>query len=258
MQFENIIFEQVPPLAILTINRPEVRNALNQKSWQEIQEVLDEVSRNDELKVLIITGAGEKAFIAGSDIKALRERTMVETLDNQLQALLRNIEALKKPVIAAINGYALGGGCEVALACDIRVASEKAKFGQPEINLGIMPGAGGTQRLARLVGPGVAKELIFMGRIIDAEEAYRIGLVNKVVPHGQLMDTVKDMATTIAKKSPLTLSLAKLVVNTSFDTDITTGLAIERLGQTIIFGSSDRKEGIDAFLEKREPNFKGE
>lgn len=258
MEYKNVIFEKEPPLATLTINRPDVRNALNQETCREIQEVLKEVSEDDDVRVLIITGAGEKAFIAGADVKALRDRSMSKTLDNEFQYLLRDLETLNKPVIAAINGFALGGGCEVALACDIRIASENAKFGQPEINLGIMPGAGGTQRLARLVGVGMAKELIFTGRIIDPPEALQIGLINRIVPPDELMDTVKEMADGMGQKSPFTLGVAKQVINSALDSDITTGLTIERLGQTAIFGSADRKEGIEAFLEKRKPHFKGE
>lgn len=258
MEYKNVIYAKEPPLATLTINRPDVRNALNQETCREIREVINEVSSDDEVQVLVITGAGEKAFIAGADINALKDRSMAQTLDNEFQLILRELETLKKPVIAAINGYALGGGCEVALACDIRIAADNAKLGQPEINLGIMPGAGGTQRLARLVGPGIAKELIFTGRIIDTSEALQMGLINRSVQQEELMSTVNEMAEDMSKKSPLTLSIAKLVINSGLDADITTGLTIERLGQTAIFGSSDRKEGIEAFLEKRKPNFKGE
>lgn len=244
-------------IAVVTINRPEVRNALNSPTWSELAQVISIVASSEDVKALIITGAGDKAFVAGADIKALKEKSMVETLSGSGQQVLNSLENLHKPVIAAINGYALGGGCELAMACDLRIASERASMGLPETRLGIVPGAGGTQRLLRLVGLGKAKELIMTGRIVNAEEAMRIGLVNRVVPHDNLMKVAEDTAAEILRGGPLALRLAKAVLNVGATTDIRTGLTLELLAQTILFGSEDRVEGLSAFLEKRDPVYKG-
>lgn len=192
--FKNLLIEVKEGICTLTINRPEVRNALNRETWHELRDIIGQVDGDDSVKVVIITGAGEKAFIGGADVRTLKERSMMETLVGENQLILNSLESLTKSVIAAVNGVALGGGCEVAMACDIRIASENAKFGQPELNLGILPGAGGTQRLSRLVGLGKAKELVFCGEIIDAYEAERIGLVNRVFPAEQLMSAAHETA----------------------------------------------------------------
>ncbi|SHJ35754.1 enoyl-CoA hydratase/isomerase family protein [Desulfofundulus thermosubterraneus] len=257
MGFKNLILEKEEGIAVATVNRPEVRNALNRETWQEINSLIDQVEKDEEIQVLIFTGAGDKAFVAGADVASLKERTMLETFVNENQATLNRLANMEKVTIAAINGYALGGGCELALACDLRVAAENARLGQPELNLGILPGAGGTQRLARLVGIGNAKELILTGEIIDAAEAYRIGLVNKVVPAGEAVRAAKEMAQKIMAKGPLAVRFAKAVINWGSNVSLESGLIMERLAQTILFGTEDRLEGLTAFLEKRRPVYKG-
>jgi len=258
MHFKNLLVEKKEGIGTIVINRPDVRNALNRETWLELREAIKDVGGDNEVKVVVITGAGDKAFVGGADIKGLSERTMFETLEWEAVDILSELENLKKPVIAAVNGFALGGGCELAMACDIRIAVENAKFGQPEVGLGIIPGAGGTQRLPRLVGKGKAKELIFTGDVIDAREAERIGLVNKVVSQDGLMDAVKDMAKKIMAKGPLSVRLAKEAINAGTEMDMEKAFLLEKLAQTVIFSSGDRTEGIAAFLEKRKPAFKGE
>lgn len=257
MEYKNLILQKANNIAILIINRPEVRNALNKETVQELRRAITDVRLDGSMQILIITGAGEKAFVGGADLASLKNRTMLETLANENQQVLDELAALEKPVIAAVNGFALGGGCELAMACDIRIASENAKFGQPEPGLGFLPGAGGTQRLPRLVGPARAKELIFTGEIISAQEAERIGLVNRVVPQDMLMKTALEMAEKIVEKGPLAVRLAKMVIDQGLQMDLHNGLLLERLAQTIIFSSEDRKEGIEAFFDKRHPSFKG-
>lgn len=252
-----IIIERQENIGIITINRPEVRNALDKQTWADLCDAFVELEADANIAVIIVTGAGDKAFVAGADLNALKARTGVETLSGETPAIVSRIEQVTKPTIAAINGFVFGGGLELAMVCDIRICSRQAKLGQTEINVGILPGAGGTQRLTRLVGLAKAKELIFTGKIIDAEQAEKIGLVNQVVEHDQLMDATLDMARNIATKSPLTLKIAKLAVNQGLNADLATGLVLERLGQSFIFASEDRMEGINAFLEKRQPNFKG-
>ena len=257
MVLQNWCLENKDGIGILTINRPRLYNVLDKQSWSELAEALQLVKEDRNIRVLIITGAGEKAFMAGADIKWLKERDALDILEGGPQAVLSQLEKLPKPVIAAVNGYAIGGGCELALACDIRIASEKAKFGQAEINLGILPGGGGTQRLSRLVGTGKAKELIYTGDIIDAFEAERIGLVNKVVSPETLMDSAFAMARKIAAKGPVALKIIKGVIDIGSGTDFATGLAYEQFGQAILFATEDRMEGINAFLEKRPAKFQG-
>ena len=244
-------------LGIVTINRPEVRNALNKPAWHALREAFWSLGDDPKVRVIIVTGAGSKAFVAGADLNALLERDVAETFRAENQRIVDQIAEIDKPTIAAINGFALGGGLELATACDIRICSDTASFGQTELNVGILPGAGGTQRLARLVGMGKAKELIFTGKIISALEAQRIGLVNIVVEPENLMDAAVDLAKKIAEKSPLVLQLAKFVINNGIDQDMRTAQALERLGQTVMFGSADHVEGITAFLQKRKPDFKG-
>ena len=258
MDYKNLLFQKDGSIAIITLNRPEVHNALDPQTWSELRAAIGECRCDPEVRVVIITGAGGKAFAAGADIRALRERLALEVLKGEAQEVLNEIENLDKPVIAAIDGYALGGGCELALACDIRIATSRSKFGQPEVNLGIIPGAGGTQRLTRLVGPGKAKELIFTGDIITAQEAKEIGLVNKVVDSPEeLLPAAKAMAQKIIQKGPVAVSLAKLAINTGANVDLRSGLAVERLAQTVAFYTEDRIEGTTAFLEKRPPQFQG-
>lgn len=257
MEYRHLNVEKSEGIATVTINRPEVRNALNAETWREIRAVIRELAGDDDVKVAIFTGSGDKAFASGADINVLKQRTMVEALEGESQAILAELEDFSKPTIAAINGYCLGGGCELAMACDIRIAAESARLGQPEVNIGIIPGAGGTQRLARLVGLGKAKELILTGDIIDAQEALRIGLVNKVVPDDQLMAAARDMARKIMAKGPLAVRLAKTVVNVSLSTDLHTGLLLERISEALLFGTEDKLEGTSAFLEKRKPVFRG-
>jgi enoyl-CoA hydratase len=258
MEYKNILLEKDGHIALLTINRPEVRNALDPQTWAEIRSAIRECKFDKDVRVVIITGAGGKAFASGADIRSLRERETLEVLKSEAQESLNDIENLDKPVIAAIDGFALGGGCELAMACDIRIATSRSKLGQPEVNLGIIPGAGGTQRLQRLVGMGKAKELIFTGDIISAQEAKEIGLVNKVVEQPEdLMPAAKEMAQKIIAKAPVAVGLAKLAINVGANTDINSGLLFERFAQTIAFSTEDRIEGTTAFLEKRKAVFKG-
>lgn len=241
----------------VTVNRPEVRNACDQETWRMLQESFKKLDEDPNVKVIMLTGAGEKAFIAGADLNALKVRSVLETLDSQNSAAARIIEKVNKPTIAVINGYALGGGCEIALACDIRIASENAKFGQTEINVGIIPGAGGTQRLRNIVGQGRAMEMILTGDVISSEEAYRIGLVNKVVPQADLYEEAEKIALKIASKSQIAVKLAKKSVRDGAALPIDTGLLIEVLAQSVLFSTEDHLEGINAFLEKRKPEYQG-
>lgn len=247
--------EIIGQMAVLTVNRPEVRNALNAQVLSEIDSALEELEQRDDVGVVVFTGAGKKSFVAGADISQLVGYTLQDGLRARMQRLYDRVQDYEKPTIAAVNGYALGGGNELAMSCDIRIASADARFGLPEANLGILPGAGGTQRLSRLVGVGRAQEMILTGRIIDAEEALRIGLVTNVVPAGELMDTVSATAETILAKGPLAVRLARLVVRNGVETDQRTGLLLERLAQSLLYASDEKAEGADAFLEKRPARF---
>jgi enoyl-CoA hydratase len=257
MEYRNLVVEREGPLAVVTVNRPEVRNALDFATWGELGALAGELEKDADIRVVIITGAGDKAFVAGADVKSLRERTMIATLRGESQRILNRWEAMDKVSIAAINGFALGGGCELALACDLRIAAEKAVLGLPELNLAILPGAGGTQRLMRLVGLGKAKEMILTGNLLNAHEALAAGLVSRVVPDEELMSAARETAKKILGKGPLAVKLAKAVINSGANTDLGSGLIIEKLAQTILFSSNDRMEGISAFLEKRTPNYEG-
>ena len=254
MVYENIILEKEENIAVITFNRPEAMNALNNQTRAEFREAIADVAADDGVKVLILTGSG-KAFVAGSDIKEFSKTTPYGA--HNIVRLGELVEKLEKPVIAAVNGFCLGGGCEIAMGCDIIIASDKAKFGQPEINLGIIPGGGGTQRLPRLVGACRAKELIFTGDIIRAEEADRIGLVNRVVPLEELMPTAKEMAKKIAAKSAAALKLAKTSINRGMQTDLESGLKYEYELYSLSLTLEDKAEGVNAFLEKRPPKFVG-
>jgi enoyl-CoA hydratase len=254
MSFENILLEKEDGIATITFNRPDALNALNNQTRAEFYSAMKDVAADDDIKVVILTGAG-RAFVAGSDIKELKQTTSLDA--HNIHRLGMVVEKLEKPVIAAVNGFALGGGCEIVMACDIIIASDKARFGQPEINLGIIPGGGATQRLPRLVGVCKAKELILTGDIIKAEEAEKIGLVNRVVPAENLMATAKEIAKKIAAKSRATVRLAKDVINKGMQTSLETGLDYEREIYSLCLTLEDKEEGINAFIEKREPQFKG-
>ena len=257
MAYQNIKIEINDGIAVLTLNRPEVRNALDYVTWDEIRAGMRELRFNDDAHVIILTGAGGKAFASGADIKALNARTVSEQMNSEVNDILYEITMHKKPVIAAVDGYALGGGCELAMACDIRIATKKSKFGQPEVNLGIIPGGGGTQLLQRLVGIGKAKELIFTGDIISAEEAERIGLIEKVVEDGTVLEAAIEMAKKIKAKGPVAITLAKQAINVGANTDLYSGLCFERYSQAIAFSTADKAEGTLAFIEKRPAQFKG-
>lgn len=259
MKLENIILEKEENLAIITINRPKALNALNQDVLQELSAAVDQVEQDEQVKAVIITGAGEKAFVAGADIAFMENLSPMEGKDFGLlgQQLFIRIEQLEKPVIAAVNGFALGGGCELALACDIRIASTQAKFGQPEINLGIIPGFGGSQRLPRLIGKGRALELLFTGDMIDGAEAYRLGLANKVVEPEVLLPVAKKLAGKIVKKSSITLKFMKEAVHQGMEMELEQGIAHEANLFGLCFSTEDQKEGMNAFLNKRPAEFKG-
>ncbi len=258
MTYENILYEEKGSSAIITINRPKALNALNLKTLEELGEWLAGIGTNDNIAVVILTGSGEKSFVAGADISHMQKLEVLEarSFAKRGHEVGRLLEAIPQPVIAAVNGFALGGGTELAIACDIRYASENAKFGQPEVNLGVIPGFGGTQRLPRLIGTGLANELIFSGNIIDAEEALRIGLVNKVFPLDELLPKSLELAETIASRGPLAVRLAKEVVNHGMEMDLTRACQYEAEMFCLCFSSSEQKEGMSAFLEKRAPKFK--
>ena len=258
MVYQNILLETNERISTLTINRPDKRNALNQATRDEILQALNSLNRSAETRVLIVTGAGDKAFIAGADIGEFEGRTALTQRESMKGSRIFDaLEDFPKPVIAMINGFCLGGGMELALACDIRIAGDGAKLGQPEINLGIIPGGGGTQRLTRLVGEGKAMELILTGDLIDAVEAKAIGLVNDVVPARELQDRVRGLAGRIAEKSPIALRMAKEAVKTASRLNLREGLDRETDLFSLTFASEDKTEGVRAFLEKRKPDFKG-
>jgi enoyl-CoA hydratase len=257
MTYQNLLVETIDRVAVVTINRPDKRNALNQQTRDEILSALDELCQS-ESRVLVVTGAGDKAFIAGADIGEFEGRTALMQRDVMKQRRIFDaVEDFPKPVIAMINGFCLGGGMEFALACDIRIAADTARLGQPEINLGIIPGGGGTQRLTRLVGEGKAMELILTGDLIDANEARALGLVNDVAPAAQLRQRVMALATKIAEKSPVALRMAKEAVKSASRMNLREGLEREADLFGLTFSSEDKAEGVRAFFEKRKPEFKG-
>lgn len=257
-EMKEVLTEVKDGLGIITINRPEVRNALNSQVIRKMRETLQAWREDDRVQLVVFTGAGEKSFVSGADIAELNRRTLRDGLAAVLQRCYDEIEQYEKPTIAAVNGYALGGGCELAMACDLRIAQENARFGLPELHLSIIPGAGGTQRLARLVGKGRALDMILTGTVIDAREAERIGLVSRVVPWGRLMEEIRKVAEAILSKGPLAVRLAKMVVQAGFETDQRTGMILEKLAQSILYTTEDMREGTAAFLEKRKPSFKGQ
>lgn len=258
MDLNNVLLEKEGSIATVTINRPKALNALNSETLVELNSVLDILEEDESIYAVILTGSGEKAFVAGADITEMKDLSVQEgrKFSNLGNRVFRRLETLEKPVIAAVGGFALGGGCELALSCDIRIASEKAKFGQPEVGLGITPGFGGTQRLARVVGLGMAKEMIYTGKVIKAEEALRIGLVNRIVPPESLMEEAKTLALTIAKQAPIAVKLSKAAINRGMQMDIDTAITFEAEVFGECFSSQDQKEGMTAFVEKRaEKNF---
>ena len=259
MKLDNLLYEKSERIATVTINRPDVLNALNAGTMAEFDAVFEDFEKDNGAGVLIVTGAGEKAFAAGADIGELIQCNPEtgKELSSKGQRILRRLETMGKPSIAAVNGFALGGGCEVAMACTIRIASEKAKFGQPEVNLGIIPGYAGTQRLPRIVGPGVAMELLLTGRVIDANEALRIGLVSFVVPGGELMETARKTAATILSKGPLAVRDVMVAVDKGMNMGFNDACKLEASLFGALCASGDMKEGMGAFLERRKAQFKG-
>jgi len=256
--YETITVEKRGAVAVLTINRPDKLNALNRRVHQEGVAALDELKHDDSVRVVVLTGSGEKAFIAGADIKEFQDQTPVTQRDLfHEKTLFNSIDTFPKPVIAMINGFCLGGGNELALACDLRICSENAKFSQPEINLGLIPGGGGTQRLTRLLGEGRAMEIMLSGDIIDAQTAYNFGLVNHVHPAAELEGKTIELANKIAEKAPIALQLAKEAVKFASRSNLDEGLRREVDLFALCFSTEDKKEGVAAFLEKRKPVFKG-
>jgi enoyl-CoA hydratase len=259
MAYDNLLFEVSDKIARITFNRPNVLNALNRKTMDELGDCLKKVRADDDIRVLILTGAGEKAFIAGADINELSQQTPVIGREFTLygQEIIHRLETLGKPAIAAINGFALGGGCELALACTLRIASRNAKLGQPEVKLGIIPGYGGSQRLPRLCGKGVAHELILTGEMISAEEALRVGLVNRVVDSGELLATAEAIAKKIIANAPLAVKYALEAVEHGMEMSQEEGLYLEATLFGLCCATQDMREGTRAFLEKRPPKFEG-
>lgn len=260
MDYANILLDVADRIATITINRPKSLNALNPATMREIKSALESIAARDDVGAVLLTGAGEKAFVAGADISEMSRFTPLQALDFSLygHGVLELIERLPQPVIGVINGFALGGGCELAMACDLLVAADTAKFGQPEVNLGIIPGYGGTQRLPRLVGRNVAKELVLTGDMITAQRAYEIGLVNRVVPAADLMKAAREIAAKILSRGPVAVRTAKMAMNRGLDLDLSNANAYEASVFAACFSSEDRAEGMKAFLEKRKASFKGQ
>jgi enoyl-CoA hydratase len=259
MAFETLLVAREGNIVTVTLNRPKQLNAINGTMRRELDAVAAELEADADARVVIFTGAGDRAFMAGADVSEFQGLTPVQALGfgQQIQRLYSRIEALAQVTIAAVNGFALGGGCELTQCCDLVLAAETARFGQPEINLGVIPGAGGTQRLARLVGLHRAKELNFLGEMIDAQEAYRIGIANRVVPADRLMAEARALADKVLAKSPIALRLIKEAMNEGYDLDLAKGLALEAKAWAVAFSTEDRAEGVAAFLEKRKAAFRG-
>ena len=259
LEFKYIIYEKSEGIATITINRPEALNAFSAEVVSEILQAIEDMKADESVRVVVLTGAGEKAFSAGADIKAMKGMNALKAreLSQMGEKLCSALENLEKPVIAAINGYALGGGLEVAMACDIRIASENARMGQTEINIGLIPGWGGTQRLTRLIGATKAKELIFTGKMIDAKTAEQLGLVNMVVPQDKFRETVRQFALELAQKAPVALKVAKALINKGAEISLDAAIALEREGFGVVASTEDLQEGVSAFIEKRKPVFKG-
>lgn len=256
-EYQSLTVEVSDGLAVLTLNRPEVRNAINAQVQADVAAALDALREDDTVGALIFTGAGDRAFAAGADIGQLANYDLHTGLTSSMQRLYDAIENYEKPTIAAVNGYALGGGCELAMACDIRIAAASARFGLPETTLSVLPGAGGTQRLARLIGVGRAIEAILTGRLFSADEALAAGLVTEVAPDGAVVEAARATAAKILAKGPVAVRLAKLVIRTGMDTDQRTGQVVERLAQALLYTTADKAEGASAFLGKRSPEWTG-
>ncbi len=259
MSYENILFEVQEGVGVLTFNRPKVMNALNPATLEEISDALGHAARREDIRVVVLTGAGEKAFVAGADITEFLNFTTLGArfFAQRGQEVFFQIEQLPKPVIACVNGFALGGGCEIAMSCDFIYASDRARFGQPEINLGIIPGFGGTQRLSRLIGRARAKEICMSGEMLDAHQAKDLGLVARIFPSDQLLAETMKMARTLSAKPAAALASIKKVVDCGADIDLRSGCTLEAEAFGACFGGEDMREGVSAFLEKRKPNFKG-
>ena len=256
MTYQMILTETRNRVGLITLNRPEALNALNNQLMREVMDALASFDKDDGIGAMVITGS-EKAFAAGADIKEMADKSIIEMMDSDHVAVFGRIRTIQKPVIAAVSGWALGGGCEVALSCDMIVASESAKFGQPEITIGVIPGAGGTQRLTRAVGKSIAMEMILNNRTLTAQEAYQFGLVNRVVPVEGYLDEALKLADEIASRAPVAIRAAKKMINLAYDMSLSNGLAEERQTFYSLFASEDQKEGMQAFIEKRKPEWKG-
>jgi len=256
MEFIKVTEQKEPFIALIELNRPKDLNALNRQLMEELRDTLQLLDKNDQVRVIIITG-NEQAFAAGADIKQMADQSAIDMLIIDQFSTWDQIRKTKKPIIAAVSGFALGGGCELAMTCDMIIASETAKFGQPEIKIGVLPGAGGTQRLTKAIGKAKAMELILSGRFISADEAHFYGLVNKVVPVEMYLYEAIQLAKEIAQQSPIAVQLAKEAINRSFETQLDEGLAFERKNFYLAFASEDQKEGMKAFIEKRKPAYKG-
>lgn len=256
MELIKVTEQKEPHIALIELNRPKELNALNRQLMQEVCEALQALDKNEQVRVIIITG-NEQAFAAGADIKQMADKSAIDMLLLDQFATWEQIRKTKKPIIAAVSGFALGGGCEFAMTCDMIIASETARFGQPEIKIGTIPGAGGTQRLTKAIGKAKAMELILTGRFLSAEEAHFYGLVNKVVPKEMYLQEAITLAKEIAALSPVAVQLAKESINRSFETHLDEGLTLERKNFYLTFASEDQKEGMKAFIEKRKPDFKG-
>ncbi len=259
MDFKFIVYEKSEGVATITLNRPEALNAFSKEVVAETMQVLEDIRSDENVRVVVLTGAGEKAFSAGADIKTMIGMNALKARELSFmgERLCVALENLEKPVIAAINGYALGGGLEVAMACDLRIASETARMGQTEINIGLIPGWGGTQRLTRLVGRGKAKEFVFTGKMIDAKTAEQLGIVNMIVPAEKFREAVRQFALDLAAKAPVALKVAKALINKGADIGLESALALEREGFGVVASTEDLQEGVKAFTEKRKPAFKG-
>ncbi|HMB23469.1 MAG TPA: enoyl-CoA hydratase-related protein [Anaerolineales bacterium] len=256
MFYESILTETRGRVGLITLNRPQALNALNNRLMRELMSALESYDKDDAVGAMVITGS-EKAFAAGADIKEMADLSAQEIMDRDHVAVFGRIRAIQKPVIAAVSGWALGGGCEVALSCDMIVASETAKFGQPEITIGVIPGAGGTQRLARTVGKAIAMEMVLNNRTLTAQEAYQFGLVNRVVPVAEYLEQALKLAEEIAARAPVATRRAKKVINHSYESFLEDGLLHEKLTFYSLFSTEDQKEGMQAFIEKRKPEWKG-
>jgi len=259
MEFKNIIYEKSEGIATITLNRPEALNAFSKETVEEIVQALEDIKNDENIRVVVLTGAGEKAFSAGANIKTMVGMTALKARELSFmgEKLCLAFENLEKPVIAALNGYALGGGLEVAMSCDLRIASENARMGQTEVNIGLIPGWGGTQRLTRLIGKTKAKELVFTGRMIDAKTAEQLGIINMVVPPDKFKEAVRQFALELASKPPVALKVAKALINKGADIGLDSALELEREGLGVVASTEDLKEGVSAFIEKRKPVFKG-